>query len=232
MSSKHHHRSTSLCPLRHLPNKQIFKKHKRHNKETQASNEHDEEEEHYNEEVSCENNHIYYYADVNTKNILQLIKHINALNHKLRILEAEMTIKYGSSPNMRIYLHINSYGVYITDALAGVDCIQNSKIPIVSIIEGCAASAGTLLSVVAKERQITTHSSMLIHQLSGSFWGTYEQMKDDLANSTYLEEITNKIYLDNTHGKLKKKKLAKYLKRDLWWDATKCKKLGLVDEII
>ena len=213
-----------------FPSKNIQKR-KRKWQDTQEDNKNEGEEYDYNTEVSCVNNHIYYYADVNTNNILTLIKHINNLNRTLRMQEAEMTINYGTSPEMKIYLHINSYGGYIFDALAGIDCIKSSKIPVISIIEGCAASAGTLLSVVAKERYITRHSSMLIHQLSGSFWGTYEQMKDDFANSTYLEDMTNQIYLDHTNGKLKKKKLAKCLKRDLWWDAEKCKKLGLVDEI-
>ena len=216
----------------------IKKKRRQLSKRTKANEKHQEVEESCDDTceaglvVTCENNHIYFYGDVNTENILQLIKFINTLNYKLRLEDAELTIRHGSSPNMRIYLHINSVGGFITDALAGVDCIKKSKIPIVSIIEGCAASAATLLSVVANERHITQHSSMLIHQLSGSFWGTYEQMKDDFTNSTYLEDVTNNIYLEHTHGKMNKKKLSKYLKRDLWWDAKKCKKLGLVDEIV
>jgi len=215
-------------------NKIISKKQKKNNKSTQINyvTQNEEDDNYYGEAVSCENNHIYFYGDVNTRNILQLIKYITNLNNKLRLREAELTIKYGNSPEMSIYLHINSYGGYIFDALAGVDTIKNSKIPIISIIEGCAASAGTLLSVVAQKRQITTNSSMLIHQLSGSFWGTYEQMKDDFENSTYLENLINKIYLDHTNEKLPEKKLKKCLKSDLWWDAEKCQTLGLVDEIV
>jgi hypothetical protein len=190
-----------------------------------------------NNSVYCSDNHIYFYADVNTKNILYLNHYIRQLNVKYGGLEREMNLRYGlrggsgGGSGMKIYLHINSYGGYITDALAGVDTIKESVLPIVSIIEGCAASAATLLSVVAQRREITRHSSMLIHQLSGGFWGTYEQMKDDMKNCDYLEELTSKIYLDHTHKKLKKKKLKKYLQRDILWDACKCKTLGLVDAI-
>jgi ATP-dependent protease ClpP protease subunit len=192
-----------------------------------------EEEEGSNEEmVTCDENHIYFYDDVNTKNILTLIKYIKIINAKLLLFKMDMKIKYNMEIDPEIYIHINCYGGYITDALSGVDAIINSKIPITTIVEGAAASAATLLSVVGKKRQITKNASMLIHQLSGENVGTYEQMKDEIANCTYLEEICNKIYLENTKKKLKKKFLNETLKHDLWWNAAKCLRYGFVDEII
>lgn len=182
--------------------------------------------------VSYEDNHIYFYDEVNTKNILTLIKFIKQINKKLLIQKFEFMIKHEIEFEPIIYLHINSYGGYILDALSGVDAIKDSKIPITSIIEGAAASAATLLSIVASHRQITKNSSMLIHQLSGGCGGTHEQMKDEIQNCTYLENICNKIYLQNTNKKLKKKILDETLKHDLWWGAEKCMQYGLVDEIL
>lgn len=216
-------------------NKLISKKEEKKQKEKNYNEkkQDDSYENQWNEDsVTHEDNHIYFYADVNTKNILQLNKCINELNNKFLSMKSDLNIKYNSEVAIPIYLHINSNGGYITDALAGVDKIKNSKIPIISIVEGYAASAATLLSIVAKKRQITENSSMLIHQLSGGMWGTYQQMIDDFQNCTYLENLTSKIYLNYSKGKLKKKKLKKYLKRDLMWDAKKCKELGLIDEII
>ena len=184
------------------------------------------------EMVSYEDNHIYFYDEVNTKSILILTKYIKAINTKLLLFKTDMEIKYNTQIDLEIYIHINSYGGYITDALSGVDAIRNSKIPITTIVEGAAASAATLLSIVGKKRQMTRNSSMLIHQLSGASEGTYEHMKDELVNCTYLEDICNKIYLENTKKKLKKKILDETLKHDLWWDANKCLHYGLVDEII
>jgi len=191
-----------------------------------------EEEIYENELVTCEDNHIYFYDEVNTKSILTMNKFIKALNIRLLLLKADMEIKYDSHIDLQIYLHINSCGGYITDALSGVDAIRNSKIPVTTIIEGVAASSATLLSIVGAKRQITQNSSMLIHQLSGHYDGTHQQMKDDLQNSTYLEEICNKIYLENSYNKLKKKVLAESLKHDLWWNSSKCMEYGLVDEIV
>ena len=53
----------------------------------------------------------------------------------------------------------------------------------------------SFLSIVFSERYMTKHSSILIHQLSGSTWGTYEQMKDHFTNSTFLQKQIRDIYL-------------------------------------
>ena len=192
----------------------------------------DDENESSGDMVSYEDNHIYFYDEVNTKSILLLIKYIKIINSKLQQLKMEMSIKYGSEIEPEIYVHINSYGGYITDAMAGVDAIRNSRVPITTIIEGVAASSASLLSIVGNKRQINKNSSMLIHQLSGGFNGTHQQMKDDLINSNYLEEKCNSIYLENTKNKLTQKVLFETLKHDLWWSSEKCLKHGLVDEII
>lgn len=187
----------------------------------------------YEQTVYSLNNHIYFYNDINTTSILELVKNINYLNKKIKNETSNYNITYDTEcdSNVYIYLHINSFGGYVFDALAGVDTIINSEIPIISIIEGCAASAATFLSIVCYKRYMRPHSSMLIHQLSGGYWGTYEQMCDDMKNSKYLMKIIKDIYIEYSNQLLTSDKLDKYLKRDIWWSPKKCKKLGLIDEI-
>ena len=182
--------------------------------------------------ITHEDNHIYFYDNVNEKNILTLVKCIKNLNIKLLSLKSEFDLKYNTKLDLHIYLHINSCGGNITDALIGVDCIKNSKIPIVSIVEGYAASAATFLSMVCHKRQITSNSCMLIHQLSSATCGTYEQMNDDHANNELLQNKIRQLYIKYSYGKLTNKKLDTILKHDLMWDANKCIQNGLVDDII
>ena len=103
----------------------------------------------------------------------------------------------------------------------------------VSIIEGAAASAATLISVVCHERIIRKNAYMLIHQMSSGFWGKMEEIKDEIINLKKLSKNLKKIY--KQHTKLDNKtsdiKLNHILKRDIWWDADECLKYGLVDEI-
>jgi ATP-dependent protease ClpP protease subunit len=213
-------------------NNKLIKKKSIENKEVKKII-NDEDDHYYTpSNISVINNHIYFYSPVTTESILELNKHIQTLNYDLNKTKLDIDNRFNIEINPTIYLHINSLGGYVFDALAAVDTIKNSKIPITSIIEGCAASAATLISIVAQKRKITKNSSILIHQLSGGTWGTFEQMKDDNLNNIYLHEKMKELYLNHTNGRLKEKKLKKVLKRDIWWNPQKCKKLGLIDEII
>jgi ATP-dependent protease ClpP protease subunit len=70
---------------------------------------------------------------------------------------------------------------------------------------------------------------MLIHQLSGECWGKMNEIEDEYKNlSQLMNKITN-IY--ETHTNLSSKKLKKLLKHDLWLNAKKSLKYGLVDEL-
>ena len=128
-----------------------------------------------------------------------------------------------------IYLHINSFGGSVFAALSTIDTIKNLRIPVISIIEGGAASAATMISVVCSYRIIFKNSFMLIHQLSSGCWGKMNQLEDEMENLKKLMNRIKLIYKENT--KIDDNLLDDILKHDLWWDSRKCKNEGLVDEI-
>ena len=175
--------------------------------------------------VSASNNRIYFYSEVNRPKVLSLNKNIQSIGVKLQNHANSLQI-----PTPEIYLHINSYGGSVFAGMAAVDYIRRSPADIITIVDGCAASAATLMSVVGKKRYINEHSFMLIHQLSTSMWGKFEDLKDDMKNNELLMKVIKDIY--EKHTKIPKKELSKILKHDLWWDAKKCLEYGLVDEII
>jgi hypothetical protein len=80
-------------------------------------------------EIEKQNNHIYFYKDVNTESCLELNKKIIELNKEL----LKYSIDYDCSPP-NIYLHINSNGGELFAAFSTVDTIKNSKIPIKSLL--------------------------------------------------------------------------------------------------
>jgi ATP-dependent protease ClpP protease subunit len=171
------------------------------------------------------NNRIYFYSDVATKNVLGLNKTLRELGaeiqHSSAILECQPA---------GIFLHINSHGGDLFAGLAAMDEIRKSKVEITSIIDGCAASAATLMSVAADKRLMNKHAYMLIHQLSSGMWGKYHEMKDEMENYDNMMKTICDIYVEYT--KIPKKKLNEILQHDLWFDAETCLKYGLVDEII
>lgn len=175
--------------------------------------------------VYAHDNHIYFYSSVSKDSILKLNDLI--IEIKKNVLEAQKKYPTTIIESKPIYLHINSYGGSVFAAYTAIDIINNSSIPIYTIIEGASASAATLISVCGKKRYMCKNASMLIHQLSSWMSGKMNELDDEYQN---LEEMMNKIkkiYLENT--KIKKNEIDELLKHDLWWDFDKSKKYGLFD---
>ncbi len=181
----------------------------------------------FSESVTVRDNHIYFYCGVNKKTIVRLITAIRDCTQRLKQVQNELELS-----NLRIYLHINSFGGSVFAALAAIDTIIGNPIPILSIVEGGAASAATLISVVCQERYITPNSFMLVHQLSSGFWGKMEEIKDEFKNLKKLMKTLTKIYKKHTSIDSSEETTVKnLLKRDLWLSAKECMKYGMVDSI-
>ena len=176
--------------------------------------------------VEAKNNDIYFYSEVTRPKILLLNKNLLELGKNL-VNQANLL---SLSEPAKIQLRINSYGGSVFAGLAAVDYIKQSPVPVTSIIEGCAASAATIMSVTAQHRIMKPNSFMLIHQLSAGMWGKYEEMKDQMDNNDRLMRLIKDIYIE--HTKIPRKKLNEILKKDLWFDAETCLEYGLIDEIV
>jgi ATP-dependent protease ClpP protease subunit len=175
--------------------------------------------------VSRINNDIYFYGSVNNTNIIDLTHSIKDCNEELLNLSSRYNIK---SPE--IYLHLNTYGGSLFAGFAAMDLIKDNPIPVVTIIEGCVASAGTLMSICGSRRLMKKNAYMLIHQLSGGLWGKMEEMEDDMVNNKELMKRIKDLYKEYT--KVPQNKLGDILKHDIWWNSDLCLKYGMIDEII
>ncbi len=175
-------------------------------------------------ETKVVDNHIYYYSSVSKKSALEL-------NIKLREVENKLLKKYNDHNNHQeyIYLHINSFGGSVFSAFSVIDTIKNMKVPVVSIIEGAAASAATLISVMCDYRIIYKTSYMLIHQLSSGSWGKMNELEEEMENLKELMNSIKTIYKENTN--IPRGEISEILKHDLWWNADICLAKGLVDKI-
>ncbi len=175
-------------------------------------------------EIEEVNNSIFFYTGVTKASIFNLNKKLKKMSNDLNYTAHCLDI---TVPEIK--LHINSDGGSLLDCFSTLDYIRNSKAPVHSIIEGSAASAATLISVVAQRRSISKNSFMLIHQLSGGMWGKFEDMKDDIQNCNVFMEKIYDIY--GQYAKIPKNTLKEILKRDIYFDAKTCLKYGLVDKI-
>tara|TARA_A100001015_G_scaffold199467_1_gene222684 strand:+ start:1213 stop:1902 length:690 start_codon:yes stop_codon:yes gene_type:complete len=175
--------------------------------------------------LSSERNNIYFYGPFTPESCRQLKTKIYELNENAKLFKS--TYNYDPPP---IHLHIQSSGGSLMNSLFIVDVIQSIETPVYTYVDGYAASAASLISVVGKKRFISKNSLVMIHQLSSEKMGKYQELDDDMKNLQLLMNKIKSVYVTNT--KIPYLQLNDVLQHDLWLDAETCKKYGIIDEII
>ena len=193
------------------------KKRKRNNSDTS-----DEENIEKTINIITKGTHIYFYDDVDTPQILELISQIKDL---------ESSISINSSRNQFkpvIHLHLYSYGGDAHLGLSMFDFLQNLSIDVYTYIDGLIASAATFIYLAGKKRFMSPYSYILIHQISTNFWGKFEDLKDEVENTTKMMKLCTDIYSKNTS--MKKKYIEQILCRELYLNFDECKKYNFIKE--
>ena len=201
--------------------KKNFLKHKCDLEE--SSDEEDLNEE-YKRNIKKIGNKIFYYSDINTKDILYLKELLFELQNEL----LSNSLKYNFEPI--IELHINSNGGCVFTGIDIYNFIINFKIPIYTYTNGFIASASTFMYLGGKKRFIYENNYVLIHQLSTGAWGTYQILKDKMNNNKKLMETINNLYKKYTN--LPKKKLNEILKNEIYLNSNECIKYNFSTDLI
>jgi len=175
--------------------------------------------------ISVSNNKIIFYTDINYKSCFTLINAIDDANDYVSSLSNIDGDNY-------IYLHICSNGGDVFPALAVIDVIEKSKHKIITVCEGCVASAAVLISMAGHQRYIRKNSYMLIHEIRSGCWGKFSECQDDMKNNKIIMKDLKKYLLKKSNNKLDKDKLDTLLSHDIIWNAKKSLKNGLVDKLI
>ena len=176
--------------------------------------------------VEVDENKIYFYSQIGDKEVLELNKVVKRLDKEMQVLGITLNI-----PPPPIEIHIHSEGGSAFAGLAAYDVIRACKSPIHTYIDGCTASAATLIFLAGTKKFIHKNSFMLIHQLSATvLGGKYEEFKDELKNQEKLMHTVKNIYLEK--GKLTDDQLTDLMKHDLWLDSETVMKYGFADQII
>lgn len=174
--------------------------------------------------VKTFDNNINFYSPVTSSSCAELNKQLRELDFVIQ----KNNLLLGTDAHINLRIH--SYGGSLFAGLSTVDTIRSLKTKVYSHIDGAAASAATLISVVCDKRFIGKNSMMLVHQLSTIHAGTFEQLQDQMQNSSRLMDLIKSIYKQYT--KIPMKDLNEILKKDIWFDSELCLKHSLVDEII
>ena len=175
--------------------------------------------------IEHQDSRIFFYKDVEDESVLNLIRLLK--EKAAACIQVQNQFELESPPPIK--LHIQSYGGLLFSGFSGMEHIRTSKVPVVTIVDGMAASAATFLSVVGHKRYMYEESSMLIHQLSSGFWGKFEEFLDEKKNLEMLMERIRRIY--KTYTRMDDKLISNILKKDIYLTSEQCLAFGLVDEI-
>lgn len=171
-------------------------------------------------------NKIFFYDDIRNDSILELNRILQEVDIKLQNTKNVL----GDSFDPVIHLHIKTDGGEIYSAISTIDMLPTLKSKVYTYVDGCVASAGTLITMSGDKRFMGKNANLLIHQLSSGMYGKFSEMEDTMENCTNLMKFIKGFYKQTS--KIPMKKLDELLKRDIWLTAEECLQFGMIDEII
>ncbi len=94
---------------------------------------------------------------------------------------------------------VDSYGGECYGLFSMISEIQNSKLPVATIMEGKAMSAGGILFSFGTEgyRYMASNATMMIHEVSSGSYGKVEEIKADSEETDRINTLIFKLMAKN-----------------------------------
>jgi ATP-dependent Clp protease protease subunit len=157
----------------------------------------------------------------------KLLRSILEINEKdRRILEEDED--YEPEP---IQLIINSFGGSVYDGLAIVGAIESSKTPVHTICYGSAMSMALYILAAGHLRKMSKFATLMYHEIGTTVAGKISSISNELGECTRLEDVCDKILIENSYVKRKDLKKIKCSGGEWYISADEALRLGIVDEI-
>ncbi|KAK2752419.1 hypothetical protein FQN55_007459 [Onygenales sp. PD_40] len=148
---------------------------------------------------------------------------------------AQLLFLEADNPEKQIHLYINSPGGSVTAGLAIYDTMTYISAPVSTICVGQAASMGSLLLCGGQpgKRYCLPHSSVMIHQPSGGYFGQATDIAIHAKEILRVRKQLNEIYQRHLTGKpMTLDEIEKLMERDYFMGAKEALDMGIVDEIL
>ncbi|KAK2748360.1 hypothetical protein FQN57_001018 [Myotisia sp. PD_48] len=148
---------------------------------------------------------------------------------------AQLLFLEADNPDKLIQLYINSPGGSVTAGLAIYDTMTYIQSPVSTICVGQAASMGSLLLCggAPGKRYCLPHSSVMIHQPSGGYFGQATDIAIHAKEILRVRHQLNQIYKRHLTGKkMTIDEIEKLMERDYFMGAKEALEMGIVDEIL
>jgi len=109
-----------------------------------------------------------------------------------RKFSAEIAAAHNTGQKI-IPIVIDSYGGQVYSLMSMIGAIQNSELPIATVVEGKAMSCGAVLFTFGEEgrRFMDKNATIMIHDVSSMDWGKVEELK---AGAKEADRLNKAIY--------------------------------------
>ena len=131
----------------------------------------------------------------------------------------------------KINVRINSAGGSIFEGIAIYSAMKNSRAEVNTIIDGLAASMGSVIALGGSKVKMSNMARIMTHKASGFAGGSANNMRQTAALLESLEDTMAAIYASKT-GLSKEDAKLKFLgDSDLWMTAQDALDAKLIDEV-
>jgi len=147
---------------------------------------------------------------------------------------AQLLFLESDAPDKAITLYINSPGGSVTAGLAIYDTMTYISSPVSTVCVGQAASMGSLLLCGGEKgkRFCLPHSSIMIHQPSGGYFGQASDIAIHATEILRVRKQLNEIYKRHLTKEISLEEIERLMERDKFLSANEALDLGIVDQIL
>ncbi len=131
----------------------------------------------------------------------------------------------------KIIIRLHCYGGEVFEGNVIYNTIANANAEVTIVIDGVAASMGSIIMLAGAKIKIAENGYIMIHNPSGGSWGNAASHLSAAKLLRSMERNFAKKYAAKT-GKSEKDALKYFDGTDHWIDADEALAMGLVDEII
>lgn len=129
-----------------------------------------------------------------------------------------------------IDVRINSGGGHCFEAMAIYNALSNHSAQINVFIDGLAASAASVIAMAGDTISIAENAMIMIHQATGSVWGTADEMRREAGMIDQLNVSVVNLYAART--KLPANDVKAMVDAETWFDAKAAVEKGFATAIV
>lgn len=167
------------------------------------------------DQINLRGRELFLFDYINTKSTTDLVTKMIALD------------KINNKP---IILWINSGGGSIVDGFSIIDTMRAIRSPVVTAINGMAASMAGIISVTGDKRFMTKNSYFMAHDGKSYVTDYFEKIYDQVD---LLKKLQSQIAtILRTYTKLSERDLTKARHGELWLDSNQSLEKKIIDKII